>query len=245
MKNLIKAILQKLFGFNTYLFLFSIYIIRTLSRNKKERDFVYFRDMIPDGSIILDIGANIGVMTIHLSLTHPDSIIYSFEPIPQNCKTLERVIGYYKIKNVRIEKSALGNTSGEIEMVMPVQNSVKFQGLSHVVHDSITEFNEGTKYKTPITTLDTFFRENIIEKPVLAIKLDVENFEYFVLEGGRETISHYRPIIYTELWENENREKCFTFIQNLNYSVKVLFENVLVDFNPKLHVTQNFFFIPR
>jgi FkbM family methyltransferase len=245
MKNLIKTILQKLLGFETYLFWFALYIIKTLKRNKKEGDFIYFRDMIPDGNIILDIGANLGAMAVHLSRTHPNSTIYAFEPILQNIKTLEKVLHHYKIKNVKVVKIALGHTSGEIEMVMPVQHSAKLQGLSHVVHESITEFNEGEKYKTPITTLDLFLKENNITIPVSAIKLDVENFEYFVLEGGHETIIKDRPIIYTELWMNENREKCFTFITDINYSIKVLNENVLVDFDPEFHITQNFFFIPQ
>ncbi|MEI6852321.1 MAG: FkbM family methyltransferase [Bacteroidota bacterium] len=244
MKNLIKTILQKLLGFETYLYWFSLYIIKTLKRNKKEGDFVYFRDMVADGNIILDIGANIGAMAVHLSRTHPHATIYAFEPIPQNIKTLERVLRHFKIKNVSVVKSALGNTTGEIEMVMPVQKKAKLQGLSHVVHDSITDFNEGEKYKTPLTTLDIFLKENKITQAVNAIKLDVENFEFFVLEGGIETIKKHRPIIYTELWENENRENCFTFIKNLNYTVKVLTENELVDFDEKLHSTQNFFFIP-
>ncbi len=244
MKNLIKTILQKLLGFETYLFLFSLYIIKTLKRNKKEGDFIYFRDMIPQGNAIFDIGANIGVMAVHLARTHPDSTIIAFEPIPQNIKTLEKVLTHFKIKNVFVEKSALGNTCGEIEMVMPVQKSAKLQGLSHVIHDSITEFNEGNKYKTPLTTLDVFLNENYLGLPITAIKLDVENFEYFVLDGGKQTIIKHRPIIYTELWENENRDKCFNFIRNLNYSIKVLQNNELVDFDKKIHTTQNFFFIP-
>ncbi len=245
MKNFIKTILQKLLGFETYLFWFALFIIKTLKRNKKEGDFIYFRDMVPDGNIILDIGANIGAMAVHLSRTHPNSTIYAFEPIPQNLKTLEKVLQHYHIKNVRVVKSALGHTTGEIEMVMPVHQRAKLQGLSHVVHDSIAEFNEGEKYKTPLTTLDLFVKENNIVLPVSAIKLDVENFEYFVLEGGRETIRKNRPVIYTELWMNENREKCFTFIKELHYSVKVLHEKLLVDFNPEIHTTQNFFFIPQ
>ena len=244
MKNLIKTILQKLLGFDTYLFLFSLYIISTLKRNKREGDFIYFRDMVPDGDVILDIGANIGAMTIHLSRSHPNATIYSFEPIPKNFKTLEKVIRHYKANNVTLIKSALGNTSGETEMVMPVQGSAKLQGLSHVVHHSIPGLNGGDKFITPLTTLDKFVKDNHIEQPISAIKLDVENFEYFVLEGGREAISKHRPIIYIELWENENREKCVTFIKNLNYSVKVLHKHELVDFNPDIHHTQNFFFIP-
>jgi len=244
MKNLVKTVLQKLLGFETYLFLFALYIIKSLKRNKNEGDFVYFRDMIPDGNVIFDIGANIGAMSVHLSRTHAASTIFAFEPIPQNIKTLERVLRYFKVTNVVVVKKALGNTCGEIEMVMPVQRSAKLQGLSHVVHDSITEFNEGNKYKTPLITLDAFVQESKMVMPITAIKLDVENFEYFVLEGGKETIAKNRPIIYTELWENENRQKCFAFIRNLNYSIKILQNNSLIDFDPAIHHSQNFFFIP-
>jgi FkbM family methyltransferase len=245
MKNFIKTVLQKFLGFETYLYLFALYVIKTLKWNKKEGDFIYFRDMVPDGNIILDIGANIGAMVVHLSRTHPNSTIYAFEPIPQNIKTLEKVLHLYHINNVNVVKSALGNAMGEIEMVMPVQKSAKLQGLSHVVHDSIEGLNEGIRYKTTITTLDNFITENQIEGRLSAIKLDVENFEFFVLEGGIQTIKKHRPVIYSELWENENRDKCFTLLKNLSYSVKVLHKKVLVDYNPEIHTAQNFFFIPK
>ncbi len=58
--------------------------------------------------------------------------------------------------------------------------------------------------------------------------MDVENFEYFVLEGGKELLKKHNPIIYTELWENENREKCFQLIKELDYEIKVLNDNNLV-----------------
>ncbi len=244
MKNFIKVILQKLLGFDTYLYLFSLYIINTLKRNRNEGDFVYFRDMIPDGGIIMDIGANIGVMSVHLARTHQDSKVYAFEPIPYNIHTLEKVISHYKIVNVEVIKSALGNSIGEIEMVMPVQKSARLQGLSHVVHDSITELNHGEKFITPLTTLDAFIKERQISTKITAIKLDVENFEYFVLDGGRETIAANRPIVYCELWDNENRVKCLDLMKEYCYAIMVLQSKKLCKFDPELHKKQNFFFVP-
>lgn len=244
MKNFIKALLQKLLGFHTYLYLFSLYIIKTLKRNKNEGDFIYFRDIIPDGGVILDIGANIGVMTVHLARSHKNSRVYAFEPIPHNIKTLERVIRHYKLNNVEVIKTALGNSIGEIEMVMPVQKSARLQGLSHVIHDSITELNEGEKFTTQLTTLDTFIKQHQITSKISAIKLDVENFEFYVLDGGRETIAANRPIVYCELWENDNRDKCFALMQEFGYEIKVLQSEKLCKFEPEIHKTQNFFFVP-
>ena len=235
--------MQTILGFDRYLFIFSIFIIRTLRWNKNERDFLFFLKIIPDGGIILDIGANIGVMTVYLARMKK-STIYAFEPMPNNLKALRKIIKHYHFNNVRIVDHALGNESGTVEMVMPVLNDVKMQGLSHVVHSSIDSFNEGSKCKVDIKTLDEIEPSLSKGEPINAIKMDVENFEYFVLEGGRELIKKHRPMIYTELWENENRQKCFDFITGLNYSVNVLIDNELTEFDEAIHSTQNFFFLP-
>lgn len=244
MKARLKKALQKLLGFDRYLFLFSVAVITTLRSNRQERDFLHFMKMIPDGGLVLDIGANIGIMSVWLGRHLPKSNILAYEPIPQNIKALKRVLAHYKITNVTVAEKALGNVNGEVEMVMPVLEDVKMQGLSHVVHDSITEFNEGRKYKAPANRLDdcTLLAEQ--KKPLKAVKLDVENFEYFVLKGGEKTIRRHRPLIYTELWENENRQRCFDFLTDLGYRIEVLCNGALNSYDPEVHRTQNFFFIP-
>jgi FkbM family methyltransferase len=226
------------------MFVFAKYIIRKLDRDKKEKDFVHFLTMLPDKGIILDIGANLGIMTVHLSKKLPCSVIYAFEPMPQNLITLKRIIGHYKLNNVKIIDCALGDQKGEIEMVMPVVKSVKMQGLSHVVHDSITEFNDGIKLKVPVKRLDDF--EDFKSEYVSAIKLDVENFEYFVLKGGENLIKNSHPLIYCELWDNENRQKCFSLMRSLGYKIYFLDDDKkeLIHIEDQKTDKQNFFFMP-
>lgn len=244
MKARVKKILQQLLGFDRYLFWFSLYIINTLKWNKKEGDFIHFLNLIPPKGRILDIGANIGIMSVWLGRNRPLSEIIAFEPIPHNIKALKKVLAHYKLSNVQVIEKALGNSNGEVEMVMPVLDEVKMQGLSHVIHETITDFNQGSTFKTPITRLDDCdVLQNGGEK-ITAIKLDVENFEFFVLDGARNTISKNRPLIYTELWENENRKKCFDLMQELGYQVKIFHKNTLTDFDAAEHKTQNFFFVP-
>jgi hypothetical protein len=81
--------------------------------------------------------------------------------------------------------------------------------------------------------------------PIHAIKIDVENFEYQVFLGGQKLIGNNKPIIYCELWDNENRQNCFQFLQQLDYQTYVLQRNKLVLFNPMEYTTQNFFFLPN
>jgi FkbM family methyltransferase len=243
MKSAIKYILHKLLGFRNYLFVFSVFKIYTLKWDRKENDFLFFLKMIPAGTVVLDIGANIGVMAVLLAKKIKGAQVVAFEPVPANISALKRVIGFFSLKNVRVMEYALGNEEGEVEMVMPVIDSVKMQGLSHVVHSSITENNEGVKVKAPIHRLDNITGLNGTMK-ISAVKIDVENFEYFVLEGGKSFINKYKPIIYIELWENDNRHKCFSLVKELGYKVNVVANEKLAEYDPSTHETQNFIFTP-
>jgi FkbM family methyltransferase len=243
MKNAVKYILHKLLGFKNYLFVFSLFKIYTLKRDKNEKDFFQFLKLIPENTTILDIGANIGIMTVHLAGVK-GSDVYSFEPMPNNINAFERVVNHFKLKNVKLFKIALGNSEGEAEMVMPVISSVRMQGLSHVVHESITENNEGDRFKVPLKKLDNM--EEIMNNPkrISAVKIDVENFEYFVLDGAREMIKKNKPVVYAELWDNENRYNCFNLFKELNYKTFIASGNDLELFDPRIHIKQNFLFLP-
>lgn len=245
MKSAVKYILHKLLGFKNYLFVFSLFKIYTLKRDKNEKDFFHFLALIPAGTIVLDIGANIGIMSVHLARSVKNNTVYGFEPMPNNIAAFKRVINYFRLKNVKLFEIALGNTEGEAEMVMPVINAVRMQGLSHVVHNSIKENNEGERFKVPLKMLDKMEELTNAPQRISAIKIDVENFEFFVLDGAKNLLSKNQPVVYAELWENENREKCFELFKTLNYKTVVIANNKALEFDPSLHKTQNFIFIPR
>ena len=97
MKNTVKYILHKLLGFKNYLFIFSLYKILTLRKDKNEKDFFAFLHLIPANTAVLDIGANIGIMTVHLARTVKGSTIYSFEPMPHNISAFKNIfIGQFE-----------------------------------------------------------------------------------------------------------------------------------------------------
>lgn len=240
MKARIQYLLQRVLGLETYLFLFSWFKIKTLRYDSGENDFFHFLSLIPQGSSILDIGGNIGIMSYHLCKI-PGSEVISFEPIPQNVRTLKRIKQFFNLENLDIREMALGNTSGHIDMVMPVVDKVRKQGLSHVLTDEIKEFNEGMKFEVPIDRIDNL--SAISNKNIAAVKLDVENFEYQVLLGAVEMLEECHPVIYCELWDNENRTNCFQLLSDMGYGIFVLFEGILTRFDHTKHRTQNFFFI--
>lgn len=240
MKNSVKYILQKLLGLHTYLYVFALYKIKTLRSDKKENDFFTFLSLLKDGKgDVLDIGANLGIMTVHLANSLPNTTIHAFEPMPANVSVLKRIIARFKLKKTKIHEIALGDESGIAKMVLPVNGQTIMQGLSHIKHETITEWNEGKEVDVQLDKLDNVLNGQAVQ----AIKIDIENFEYFALKGASRIITSNKPIIYAELWDNENRSKCFEYLKSLSYSIFVGENNQIVPFDSSKHHTQNFIFI--
>ena len=204
-----------------------------------EKEFSYFVRMIPSEGTILDIGANIGIMTTMLAKKCNAAAIYAFEPMPENVRALEKVIRFHRLKNVQIVATALGDRNGMVQMIMPVVNHSKMQGLSHVVMSA--EQQQGEIFSVPIQRMDDMPALQALEK-ITAIKLDVENFEYYVLKGGWGILNKHKPIVYCELWDDERRELCIDFMKKMGYRTKVYRKGELVDFDG--HSSISFFFLP-
>ncbi len=237
--------MQSLLGYQNYLFMFALWIIATLRFQRKEKDFIYFVKLVSDHGFLLDIGANLGIKSYYLASRKPNSIIYAFEPVPEHIITLRKVVKWFRLKNIRVMEMALGDHNGEIEMVLPEQNKAKLHGFCHVEHPSIKEFSEGEKIKVPIKRLDSMDVFSLSKYFISGIKLSAGNFEYFVLKGAHLLLQRHRPIVYAELWDSENRKKCFELMMSYGYETNVFIAGKLVPFDKKIHHKQTFFFVPE
>lgn len=236
MKNFVKYVLQNALGYQLYLNVFSRYKIKTLKADSKEKDFFAFMGQIHNEGDILDVGANIGIMTYHLAKRFPDRKVLAIEPMPENFSVLKSVVDRNGLKNVELIPVAVGEKKETLEMVLPKNGKVKMQGLAHVVHESIDEWNDGDKIEVLCERLDDIAGDRVIA----GIKMDVENFEYFALKGGERMIIRDRPVIYLELWENKNRDLCFEFLRLKHYKIYIILDGQLVPFDPASHKKQNF-----
>jgi len=230
--------LQKILGYRNYLYTFAKYKIRTLKTDKREKDFFVFLKEIQKEGDLLDIGANIGIMTYHLSKAFPDRTILAVEPMPSNIIVLKKIIETYKLENAELIPLAVGESKKDVEMVLPVDHKVKMQGLAHVVHDSIKEWNTGEIVTVSCDTIDHITGQ----RKIAAIKMDIENFEYYALKGATRVLLRDKPVIYMELWANENRDNCFKLLQEIDYKIYVSVNEQLVEYNPAVHQKQNFIF---
>ncbi len=241
LKKPFKLILQLLLGFKNYLFVFSVFKILTLRWDRQERDFLCFLGMVPPGGIFLDLGANIGIMSVLAARADRSSTVMAFEPVPPNAKALRRVAAFFRLGNITVMECALGNEQGTASMLMPVSGWVRMQGLSHVENDTESG-TKGERFSVPIRRLDDLPEIQSAGRKISAIKIDVENFEPFVLRGAVETIKKHRPLIYCELWDNNNRETCFRMIQSLGYTIAVAVKGKSVPFTGQRK--NNFIFLP-
>ncbi|MDE3253201.1 MAG: FkbM family methyltransferase [Bacteroidota bacterium] len=230
LKNQIRRILQKVLGFHRYLFLFALFTIRRLPYAKAYADFRYFLALIPDEGTLLDIGANIGVTASILARRFPHSQVLAFEPIPDNLETMQKVVRFQKIQNIQIFATALGDTDGLVNMQVPEINGSRMQGLSLVVENEYDPaYPSGPSYQVPVQMLDHMSAIQTTRK-ISAIKIDVENYEYFVLSGAKETIRKHQPLLFCELWNNERRNPCIQLMSELGYRCFVLQQKKLVPF---------------
>ena len=194
---------------------------------------------IPAEGDILDIGANIGIMTYHLAKRFPHKDVLAVEPMPSNFVVLKKITEKYNLQNVELIPLAVGETKKELDMVLPIDHKVRMQGLAHVVHDSIKEWNTGERVTVSCDTIEHITGT----RKIAGIKMDIENFEYFALKGATRVLLRDKPVVYMELWPNENRDNCFQLLQEIDYKVYVSVNEQLEEYDPAKHVKkQNFIF---
>jgi len=130
---------------------------------------------------IFDIGAHCGHHTLAYSHLNNEAEIHSFEPQKKMFNLLNVNVSNNKpqTKNVRLYNIGLGNEHKQAEMQMD-----SFGGSAYI--------GEGGEH-VKILELDT------LNPPGCDyMKIDVEGYEPFVLQGAIETIKKFRPVICFE-----------------------------------------------
>ena len=161
----------------------------------------------PD-KIFLDIGAHTG--TYALSLANYSKHVHAFEPQKMTYYSLCGGVALSNLKNVTCHNFGLGSQEQEGTMTLHIVSNDG--GGSSVVPDTEQFLNSE---EIQIKTLDSMNLENIG-----FIKMDVENNEEFVLQGGIETLkaSNNPPIIF-ECNDREKYSSLFDFLEKLGYKI--------------------------
>lgn len=147
----------------------------------------------------IDAGSNYGVVTYHLSKSFEK--VYSFEIHPLIRECLKQNVSNFNLNNVEIFDCGLGNVESTVDLVFKPKNTFS------------THINPNQKSgSVPVKTIDSF---NF--KDISFIKIDCEGYEPYVIEGAKETITNYSPVILLECHKLIRRYK-----YEFEYPVKLL-----------------------
>lgn len=182
----------------------------------------------PD-SIVMDIGANYGALTIPMA--HCAKEVYAFEPQRPAFAAMAANVALNNIENVVCENAGLSNHNDFIEVPRLNFNSANnIGGLS--MKEALPAGTECPTYQVRCTTLDKYVSDMNITK-LDFIKMDVEGMEEMVLRGGVEAIKKLKPLMYIEADREEKKESLLKFIDGLGYN--------MVYHNPPLFNPSNYF----
>ncbi len=176
-------------------------------------------DLTNENDCVIDIGANIGDVTMHCSeKVGKGGEIHSFEPDPVNFERLKTNLHLNNFSNITINKFGLGFEIGNCYIANVDSHN---QGMNRIVNPTS---NTNNLSQVQMTTLDIYIKEKGLEKVDL-IKIDVEGFEFNVLKGSKEVLDSYHPTLFIEL-DDENlieqgssAKELLEFLEVRNYEI--------------------------
>jgi len=135
----------------------------------------------PD-DVAFDVGANLGWYSVLLDrLSAPGARIFAFEPDPESYRLLLGNLAANGATRVTAVNQALGASPGSAELY-------RYRRTNIGKHSLLNRNTEG-QVRVPVTTLGDFWeREGLRGKSIRFLKVDVEGYEHFVLQGAGDLL---------------------------------------------------------
>lgn len=172
-------------------------------------------DFLKKGSVFMDIGANIGLMsTIASKIVGEKGHVYAVEANPKTIEVLRHNCAINLCENIEILSIALASEKGSA--ILYENWNVNRGGASLI--------SQGDEHGITVSKerLDDLFSP---DSPVHLVKIDVEGFELEVLKGGVEWLKTQQPVFIIEVstqrsnQEGATPESIMSFVAELgNYS---------------------------
>jgi FkbM family methyltransferase len=127
---------------------------------------------LSQGSIILDVGANIGAYTVPLVKAFPEIEVHAFEPNPYAIAHLRRNITVNRLSNIRLHEIGLGDEPCLLEL--NAFDSKDLGSSSFVSSQRTASKSEPIPVK--VEKLDNIYAKDTCE--ISLIKIDEQGFEF-------------------------------------------------------------------
>jgi FkbM family methyltransferase len=175
----------------------NLFVYKSLSRYGVAKTFV-------------DIGANCG--HVAASVVEDFQRVILFEPNPKLAELLRKIFSDFKTVEIK-ECAIVGKeTIGIVQLTVPEESSgLATLGGTHLSNKR----SSASTYDVRATTLESEISESMLGEAY--IKVDVEGFEYEVLNSARELIVKTRPIVGFEALSLEAAQKCISLFKDCKF----------------------------
>jgi len=154
-----------------------------------------FRTVLRPGAVAIDVGANVGWHTLLMAkLVGDGGRVLAVEANPSVRIRLRENLSINGFRHVDVAACALAEAERTLVFHAPAADDFD-SGNGHVVTTD-TELHTNS-ISIQARPLDSFVSEAGIA-PVDLIKIDVEGFEWPVLQGAEQTVARFRPHIVFE-----------------------------------------------
>ncbi|HEX4410331.1 MAG TPA: FkbM family methyltransferase [Xanthobacteraceae bacterium] len=185
-----------------------------------------FAQIVAPGAIAIDVGANIGALTVFLAqAVGPQGRVIAFEPQRVMYQLLCTNLALNEIANVQALCAGAGRTTGTAFMPRyDYAQSGNFGGV---------ELGSNQSRGVQGEPVDIVSIDSLKLPQCQFIKIDVEGQEDAVIAGAVETITRCRPVLYVE---NDRRDRSPNLIRQLQALDYVLYWHL-----PPLFAPDNFY----
>jgi FkbM family methyltransferase len=155
----------------------------------------YLEPHVEPGDVVVDVGANYGYTTSYFSHEcGPSGFVLSIEPEPNTRALLEHNVRVNKLENVEIVACAAGASNGQVELFRSATNLA-----NHAVNRDLVP-NVEDSVLVDVRTVDELCASRLGGRSPTVLKIDVEGWEWAVLQGATGIIDRVRPVIWLEYW---------------------------------------------
>lgn len=210
-----------------------------LDNEFESNEINYCLEYIIDDSVVLDIGANIGLHTVYFAQKAKNGIVFAFEPSKSTFRFL--VNNTCGLNNVITLNFAVSDKTHMTKFY--VSDDDAYSSLKDTQRKKIAAIENVMVYD-----LNTFFIPVNIKK-LDFVKIDVEGFEFEVLKGMDKLITYYKPTLFVEIYKgtnsNDSPEETIEFIVNKGYDARVIKDGGLEKYERHDDRYHNYFFTPK
>lgn len=173
--------------------------------------------LVQPGWTVADIGAQIGYMTLLLARrVGPTGQVWAFEPLPRNFAVLQENVALNHLDQVKLTPCAVSNRPGKVQLHQLDDRALS--ATSSLLRPVNATARGGVEVEA--VTFDGWAPPG---QRVDFIKLDVESAEGLVMEGMRETLTRYRPLVLLEVHSTGDREsQALVRLQAAGYTLNAL-----------------------